>query len=501
MQSDRSLAKPAAHSTFNAPFRQRYEVERISRYCKIPQTCFIGSLERSFDGYSSLWSSLSTVAAKLQVTMPERGSLQAWSKAQGDFRNVSISGELQFAEQTGGPLFEFGLRPLKIDASYRLARKFGGDRIFTLSIPGLDADELPRHLKPFSAVIRDAIIRWIVDDDHYFVGRRWRAFYVKPEPHRKSGRAAASKSDQPRYRIFMFAEDGDDFRQRHVIGELDPRSSAHTSISVGEMIHWIMPAEHNRDQTVLKFFDRVRLSVSSTVPTVLFRRDEIIRRDDATAIDPRVWRLDLGRSQEKWVGGTSEKTKSVVMNDGCARISRAAANEIAEQLGLTQTPSVFQGRIGGAKGIWMIDALDEHLLSSDRDFWIEIADSQLKFEGHPQDEDDLRLTFEVHEYSRKISPSTLNFQFIPILVDRGVPHEVLRRLLQQDLMSKVTELKEAMSDPGSLRKWNQENNPVVGERLANNGIEMLAGLPNSLADQINWFLEVRDTFRKHVYLA
>lgn len=184
------------------------------------------------------------------------------------------------------------------------------------------------------------------------------------------------------------------------------------------------------------------------------------------------------------------------MNDGCARMSRAAANEIAVKLGLKRTPSVYQGRIGGAKGIWMIDALDEHHSGSERGYWIEITDSQLKFNGHPEDSlypDELRTMFEVNDWSKKLGPATLNFQLIPILEDRGVPYEVFQRLLQEDLTSKVADLKDAMADPASLRKWNQDNNPVVGERLANNGVEMLAGVPNSLAERINWFLEVSIT--------
>ncbi len=144
----------------------------------------------------------------------------------------------------------------------------------------------------------------------------------------------------------------------------------------------------------------------------------------------------------------------------------------------------------------MIDALDEHHSGSERGYWIEITDSQLKFNGHPEDSlypDELRTMFEVNDWSKKLGPATLNFQLIPILEDRGVPYEVFQRLLQEDLTSKVADLKDAMADPASLRKWNQDNNPVVGERLANNGVEMLAGVPNSLAERINWFLEVSIT--------
>ena len=434
------------------------------------------------------------------MTLPERSSLRAWGKAEGDFRNVSLSGELRFVDQAGGPLFEFGLRPLKTDASYRLARKFGGDRIFILSLPGLDTEDLPKYLRPCSAMVRETIIRWVVDYDHYFAGRRWRAFYAKPEVNKKSGRGMPKKPNEPKYRIFMFAEDGNDFRRAEVKGEVDPRNPAHTPISISGMINWFMPAAKNRDKQCLKFFARLALAVSSTRPTVVFTPLEIIRSDDARADNPRTRRLDMKRSEEKRIRGISDKSTANVMNDGCARISRAAANHIAERLGLTQTPSVYQGRIGGAKGMWMFDALDEHLPQSKRDYWIEITDSQLKFNGHPEDNlypDESRMTFEVHDYSKKLCPAALNFQLIPILEDRGVPYTVFQHLLEEDLTSKVAELKVAMADPGKLRKWNQDNNPVAGERLENNGVEMFAGLPASLADRINWFVEVSITASSH----
>lgn len=334
-------------------------------------------------------------------------------------------------------------------------------------------------------MVRDHIVRWIVDQNHYFLGRRWRSFYVKSETRKSRDRKAPKNSNEPRYRIFMFAEDGDDFRRKPVKGEIDPRNPVHVPVTIHDIMEWFMPATQNLDKRCLQLFSRLALAVSSTVPTIVLKPEDIIKTDDALADDPQARRLDMKKSEIK--------SKSAVMNDGCARMSRAAANNIAVRLDLTQTPSVYQGRIGGAKGIWMIDALDEHHPESGSNNWIEITASQLKFDGHPEDspyQDEIHRTFEVNDWSKKLAPSSLNFQFIPILEDRGVPYDVFRRLLQEDLTSKVADLKDAMPDPASLRKWNQDNNPVAGERLTNGGVEMVAGVPKSLADRINWFLEV-----------
>ena len=178
-------------------------------------------------------------------------------------------------------------------------------------------------------------------------------------------------------------------------------------------------------------------------------------------------------------------------------MSKDAANAIANMLGMDQAPSVFQGRIGGAKGVWMVDALDERpsrLVRRDgKAYWIEISNSQLKFKPHAVDAfspDKDRITFEVYKFSKKLSSSSLNFQLIPILENRGVPQEVFRRLLREDLSSRVGEMEIAMEDRLSLRKWNQDTNPVSEERARYGGIEMVGGLPESTAEKINWFVEV-----------
>lgn len=140
----------------------------------------------------------------------------------------------------------------------------------------------------------------------------------------------------------------------------------------------------------------------------------------------------------------------------------------------------------------MIDALDEQWPRSDRNFWIEITDSQLKFET--VNSDPAQLTFEVNSYVQRLIPACLNFQLLPILAHQGVPESVFQSLLEQDLKAKTSELKEATHNRFELRKWNQENNPVTGERIQNAGIRMQGGLPYSDSEKINWFVEVRWSF-------
>lgn len=143
--------------------------------------------------------------------------------------------------------------------------------------------------------------------------------------------------------------------------------------------------------------------------------------------------------------------------------------------------------------MWMIDPQDETPSKQGRNYWIEITDSQLKFEGHALDDlhpDLARVTFEVNAWAKRLSSSSLNFQLLPILVDRGVPPDVFARLLDEDLTARVGELEVAMDSGLALRKWNQEIHPITEERERYGGIEMEGGLPLSRAETINWFTEV-----------
>lgn len=457
---------------------------RVSRACNLPLTAFNELFKQSIDEYERLWTALIQVVKANNRPMPERSNTTAWKQAATDYSHVGLSGALNFSENPGGPLLKFDLKPLKIESSYRLSRKFGGDRFCIISMPSIASYDIPKYLKGAYNVVRPALIRWLVGTDHQFLSRQWRAFFVKPE----------SAKNRHGYRIFFFAEDGKDFRKGEMKGELDPRKANHKVITIAELIDWFFPAKWNPDKPSLKLFARLALGVSSTKPTVRFNPCEIVRSDDAYAHDPRPRRLNLQRSDEKKNDVNPINSHDLkVMNDGCARISRAAAKDIKELLGLESIPSVFQGRIGGAKGIWMVDALDESLPQNSRGYWIEITDSQLKFEGHRNDyvfPDEHRVTFEVHSYSKKISTSRLNFQLMPILADRGVPYEVFKLLLEEDLTAKVGELEVAMDSPLVLRKWNQDNNSTTEERLNNKGIDMVGGIPDSISEKINWFVEV-----------
>ncbi|KAL6722297.1 hypothetical protein ACLMJK_001404 [Lecanora helva] len=480
----------------NIPFGQLFEVYRMSIACGVPLEMFRGCLTQKYEKYDLLWTDLtSTIADAKGSCIPERSSLAAWSRL-NDYRGVAFMGKLQFLDQVTGPVFKLSLHPLKVESSYRFARKYGHDRFCVIQLPSLGNDGLPSYLKPIQAAASDIIIKWLVETEHCFLGRVWRAFYVKPESTKKGQKGSKNNFSDARYRVYLFAENGVDFRQTPIRGEADPRAISHCRVTVRQLLDWHMLPDINAEQTVLKFFNRLGLGLTSTAPTFEFLPQEIIRSHDACAENCEARRLDFDLSEQLKTGRVSEKPMGNVMNDGCARISRDAALAIANTRGLDQVPSVLQGRIGPAKGVWMVDVLDErpsHVARRDGTCpWIEITDSQLKYAPHPIDAlmpDRDRLTFEVNKTSKKLSPSPLSFQLIPILEDRGVPPMVFERLLRDDLNDKLGDLELALDDSLALRKWNQDTSPVTHERAQYGGIEMGGALPESSSEQINWFVE------------
>ncbi|KAL8817310.1 MAG: hypothetical protein Q9223_003832 [Gallowayella weberi] len=406
-------------------FRQLYELCRVSTQTRIPLEAFSQSMNQTYDDYDALWSKLTAVAKERDSALPGRSSLVAWKQSEESFKGVALTGSLKFIEQPGNQLFEFRLNPLKIERTYRLARQFGYSRFFVLSIPSLDTKNLPLHVRG-DPKAREVIVNWLVKSEHSFLGRRWRAFYVKPED-RKAGTTSPVGLNHSKFRVYLFAESGNDFQVHHKDGERDPRISNHQPKQRSELIEWLMPAKVNREQRALKFFSRLAIGQL----TIL-----------------------------------------------CS-------------LQLDYTPSIFQGRIAGAKGVWMVDALDENIGGYKGDIWIEITDSQLKFEAGPRDNlypETERVTFEVLAYSKTLTQANLNFQLMPILAEQQVPFKVFCDLLEADLSARVAELEIAMESGLTIRKWNQDVNSVISGRAAD-GVELHGGMPSKLTEKINWFVE------------
>ena len=244
----------------SVPLRQLYEIMRVASVCKLDISKFYTCFESKFESYDRLWSSLGSIVKLHGVQVPERSSLIAWDRAGSGFEGVALTGKLQFLDQRKGPCFEFLLNPLKLEHSNRLSRQFGNDRFCVVGLPLLDRAGLPSYLKPQHTSVRETVANWLVDTDHKFLGRTWRAFWTRSDDSKKRGTQNMVKDSH--YRVYLFAEHGIGFRDRERCGEVDPRVLDRARVSVTDLLEWFMPFNANLNQSSLKFFARLRLGLT-----------------------------------------------------------------------------------------------------------------------------------------------------------------------------------------------------------------------------------------------
>jgi hypothetical protein len=187
------------------------------------------------------------------------------------------------------------------------------------------------------------------------------------------------------------------------------------------------------------------------------------------------------------------------MNDGVARMSNALAKQIADVLGLDDTPAGYQGRIGSAKGFWIKDVTDD---GSNGDIWIEIYPSQRKWTCDFDDE--AHRTFEVKMYARPLSVSRINKQLIPILENRAKDANLMRKTLKNHLIKTLGEdlLEQllAMEQPIQLRQRVHSHAKGRYDRHQYGQVTFLAGLPERDEEVINFLLDGGFNPKKQKYL-
>lgn len=260
-----------------------------------------------------------------------------WAAAKKSFEGFTFKGSVVFSKQTTGAqsVFRLDLYPIESERSCLYQRMLGADRFLYLTFPSFSEDKPDRFNKEQMRQIQEQWKLWLMQT-HSFLGRRWRVFHLEPVKKKVNTR----KEDSSDKRVILFAIDGPGLRP----------------ISVGEAINQFIDLVKNRGQNFCKAFARLDLGLSRTIPTWVFKPSEIRRVSDQFSDDtPEA--CEFNDSSLDW----SERSDRQVMNDGCALISVGAALKIWDVYqkitGSNEPlPSTLQGRIGGAKGMWMISS-------------------------------------------------------------------------------------------------------------------------------------------------
>ncbi|OBT46789.1 hypothetical protein VE00_02021 [Pseudogymnoascus sp. WSF 3629] len=478
-----------------APLCVRYEITRVFLHAEASMDGLpVRDIHTLLD-YNALWQFLKDLPQLRGKPLPEKctpkvwaSSLERWSV--GNFEGVVMSASLKFASSKTGPFFKVQLKPLGTALTHRFGRRFGNDRFLEITLPNLSKFRPPGSTEDDLEMRRKEISHWIRGHGHQFMGIEWRAFGLKDARSKKINnielkKAADDAENNATHQVFFFAVDGIGFQTSPSLPAIDDDPKHHTKLTVKGLLHWLIPfhLEKNQKQPYLKLFSRISLGLSKTYATVPLKATEItfVRYDYCS------------KSGE-------------VMNDGCGQISRKLAHHIAQMLNLDYTPSAFQARIGGAKGMWIVDVKDFGDKTN-----IKIYPSQVKWDNNSFFVDPCHRIFEVLRWSGPVRSATLNLQFLPILEDRGRSNgkgmrEAISRMLENGLTYEMGRQRAAMDNPQSFRKWVRETDPGITDRIKLGQVGYWAGLPKSQGEKINLLLDagfnpkeqcfVRDLARK-----
>jgi hypothetical protein len=451
------------------PFRYRYEAQRIADAYGKPVPEVVPRENLPYGDYHEFWNHIETQCRSGPKQQVLKTPAVAWQMATDNYCDttannddvVILSGQLDWCEISEPGMFKFKLNPLRFERGYRLCRRFGSDRFLEISFPALA--KFPRHIKRRygeDQVLLRSISRWLASSEHYIAGRKWRGVFLEDIKKKLSSKKAPNQS-----KCYLFAVDGDDFIRSSSPAPA-PRgqtSDRRTPMSLRALVNWHIPLKENHGQPDCKLFQRLKLGLSRTFPTVEVLPDEILELED------------------------DEDEDKPVMNDGCALMSRSLAIRVAEHLGLDGTPSCFQARIAGAKGIWMVDLDDKAYNCGDRQFWIQISSSQLKIKPHPCYNkvplDDEQLTFEVVSWSRPLRPANLNLQLLMVLQEGGVCEKHLESLIERELDLYYEDFKKVVTSNNSIaaRRWLQAKARDV--LTAKHKTRQLDGFPAAYPEQ------------------
>lgn len=180
-------------------------------------------------------------------------------------------------------------------------------------------------------------------------------------------------------------------------------------------------------------------------------------------------------------------------------MSSMVVTRIKAMLGLTVTPSAVQGRLGCAKGMWIVDVTE----NSD-EIWIETFPSQNKWDLDWANAAEEHRTLEIRNVASMPKSASFNLQFLPVLEDRAADKTAMRKavgkLLQDNLEEELAGQKRALQDPLQYRQWTHENSSYKQNRLIHGHVPYLGGRPQDDEELMNCMLDAGFDPKSNAYL-
>lgn len=149
-----------------------------------------------------------------------------------------------------------------------------------------------------------------------------------------------------------------------------------------------------------------------------------------------------------------------ILTDGCGMINGSALIAIAQRLQLPDRPTAVQGRIYGAKGLWVLSP-DDAVFGGPPRIWIRHSQLKIKF-GDPSGTALPNLSpahyiFDLVAPSSTSSPARLSKHTIINLAHGGVPAGVFASLMKDSLEAELLPFMQWEGRNAMVQLWNTVN--------------------------------------------
>ncbi|KAJ7508353.1 RNA dependent RNA polymerase-domain-containing protein [Mycena galericulata] len=389
----------------------------------------------AFTGFNSILAS-QVPAIMAGVRNPESRDLALWKEAdrehdaitQGTSRGLGLAGPPEEPDYYGGQI-QYPLRLVKADEnlgekyriylekpqkgrSHRFGRDLGSSSVLQLSIP--------------LNLVRDE-----GDDVRNFLAKRFvlnGRVYVPIPPKDKSSVYLIQINQDVNRKPSKFY--GDQHR-----------------LSFEQFLQRHNPPNLNAKQPFAKYTARYALGLSTSIPVLEFEKKNIGDMRDILA--------------EGW-DSLQKPPSEKIMTDGCGFINRSALLAITKRVPYNNLPTAVQGRIGGAKGLWVLHPTDE---DEEPKIWIRDSQRKIILEGDER----VHRIFDLLRASHPPQTETryhLSEQSIMCLSANGIPDGVLVDLLNTGLEETVKPLLDWDGSSSMVALWRAVNSSgnVSGSR-------------------------------------
>ncbi|KAJ7696817.1 RNA dependent RNA polymerase-domain-containing protein [Mycena rosella] len=339
----------------------------------------------------SLWNEIDREhEALLEGKSRGLGLMGRWKfwEGQSDYYGGQIQYPLRLvkSDEGGEGNYRIYLEKPQKGRSHRFARDLGSPSVLQLSIPPQLVRDEGEHVKRFLAK------RFVING---------RVFVPIPPKDKTSVYLIQINQDWERSPLNWY---GDQFR-----------------ISFEDFVQRYNPPDLNSQQPFAKYTARFALGLSTSTPVLEFEKKNIFYIQDVLA--------------HGW-DSRNKPPAEQIMTDGCGFINRSALLLITKIVGYNSLPTAVQGRIGGAKGLWVLHPTDQ-----DPNPKIWIRDSQLKI--RLQGDHRVHRIFDLLRASHPSQTEArheLSEQSILCLSSNGIPDDVLASLLVEGLEQSVKPL-------------------------------------------------------------